>query len=92
MVLKGATIYITTYPCELCAKKIQQAGIKRILFVEPYPKVLSKGMYLKEGVRKVEIEQFEGVKAYSYMKLFKSFMDQKEKQVLVHNEFCDNLI
>lgn len=92
MGLKNSKIYITTYPCELCAKKIQQAGISEIVYVEPYPKVLSEDLYLKEGVRKVGIKQFEGVKAYSYMKLFKSFLDQKEKQVLVHNEFSNNIV
>jgi deoxycytidylate deaminase len=92
MGLRDSRIYITTYPCELCAKKIQQAGIREIIYVEPYPKVLSKDLYLKDGVRKVEIKQFEGVKANSYMKLFKSFMDQKDKQVLVHKEFCNNVV
>lgn len=35
---KGATLYVTTFPCHNCAKHIAAAGIKRVVFVEPYDK------------------------------------------------------
>jgi len=92
MGLMDAKIYITTYPCELCAKKIQQSGIKEILYVEPYPKVLSEHLFLKDGIQKVSIKQFEGVKAYAYMKLFKPFFDQKERQKLIKDGFDQNVV
>ncbi len=92
MGLKDAKIYITTYPCELCAKKIQQSGIKEILYVEPYPKVLSENLFLKDGIQKVSVRQFEGVKAYAYMKLFKPSLDQKDRQILVNDGFTMNVI
>jgi deoxycytidylate deaminase len=34
----GATLYSTTFPCHNCAKHIIAAGIKRVVFVEPYLK------------------------------------------------------
>jgi dCMP deaminase len=34
--LEGATIYVTHEPCELCSKLIAQAGIKRVVYLEPY--------------------------------------------------------
>ncbi len=34
----GATLYATTFPCHNCAKHIVAAGIKRVVFIEPYPK------------------------------------------------------
>ncbi|MFF5864609.1 anti-phage dCTP deaminase [Pseudomonas sp. NPDC012596] len=34
----GSTIYCTTFPCHNCAKHIIAAGIKRVVYVEPYPK------------------------------------------------------
>ena len=34
----GATLYCTTFPCHNCAKHIVAAGVKRVVFVEPYPK------------------------------------------------------
>ena len=32
----GATLYVTTSPCIECAKLIIQAGIKRVVYAEPY--------------------------------------------------------
>jgi len=34
----GATLYSTTFPCHNCAKHIVAAGIKRVVFIEPYLK------------------------------------------------------
>jgi len=79
--LKGATIYTTTFPCELCAKKILRVGIKRIVYCEPYPKSLSMDVFLKEGVKDIiEIIPFEGVKSPSFFRLFKPNLDVKELQ------------
>ncbi|EAQ77989.1 anti-phage dCTP deaminase [Blastopirellula marina] len=35
---KEATLYCTTFPCHNCAKHILAAGIKRVVFIEPYEK------------------------------------------------------
>lgn len=35
---RGATLYTTTYPCHNCAKHLIAAGIRRVVYVEPYPK------------------------------------------------------
>mgnify|MGYP000350559000 CR=1 FL=1 len=35
---RGATIYCTTFPCHNCAKHIIAAGIKEVVYIEPYPK------------------------------------------------------
>lgn len=32
------TLYCTTFPCHNCAKHIISGGIKRVVYVEPYPK------------------------------------------------------
>lgn len=34
----GASIYVTTYPCHNCAKHLISAGIRRVFYIEPYPK------------------------------------------------------
>lgn len=34
--LRGATLYVTHYPCSECAKYLVQAGIKRVVFARPY--------------------------------------------------------
>lgn len=35
---RGAILYTTTYPCHECARMILTAGIRRVVYVEPYPK------------------------------------------------------
>lgn len=35
---KGATLYCTTFPCHNCAKHIITAGLKKVVYIEPYPK------------------------------------------------------
>lgn len=77
MGLKGGTIYSTAQPCSLCAKKIQQIGLSKVVYTEAYPKSLSE-IYMKG----VDLEQFEGVKPRAYIKLFMPHHDQKEWQEL----------
>ena len=33
-----STLYCTTFPCHNCAKHIIASGVKKVLYVEPYPK------------------------------------------------------
>jgi deoxycytidylate deaminase len=70
------TLYCTTFPCHNCAKHIVAAGIKRVVFVEPYPK--SQAQYLhgdaisieEKTITKVVFEPFIGVSARRYLDLF----------------------
>lgn len=36
--VSGGILYVTTFPCHECAKHIVAAGIKKVIFIEPYPK------------------------------------------------------
>jgi deoxycytidylate deaminase len=36
---RGATLYVTTFPCHECARHIVISGIRRVVHIEPYPKV-----------------------------------------------------
>ncbi|WP_172408175.1 deaminase [Desulfosporosinus sp. FKA] len=80
MGVHGGEIYTTTFPCELCAKKINQSGITTVYYTEPYPNSISERLFLKDGIRRIEIRQFEGVKSFSYFKLYKPLYDKKEAQ------------
>lgn len=51
---REATLYVTTFPCHNCAKHIVAAGIKRVVFVEPYAK--SKAADLHEDSISVGFE------------------------------------
>jgi deoxycytidylate deaminase len=44
------TMYTTSFPCHVCAKHILAAGIRRVVYIEPYPKSRAKGFY-PEAVR-----------------------------------------
>lgn len=39
--IDGSSIYITTQPCVVCAKMLINAGIKEIVYTNPYPDPLS---------------------------------------------------
>ena len=77
MGLKGGSIFTTSQPCTLCAKKIEQVGLERVVYTEAYPASLSD-IYMKD----VKLEQFEGVKPRGYIKLFMPHHDQKKWQYL----------
>ena len=55
--IDGATLYCTHYPCTICAKMIVNSGIKRVVFLHPYPDDFS-GTILSEGG--VLVEQYPG--------------------------------
>lgn len=41
----GGTIFTTTYPCHNCMRHLIASGVKRVVFVEPYPKSRATLMY-----------------------------------------------
>jgi dCMP deaminase len=49
----GATVYITTQPCVLCAKMLINAGVERIVYQGEYPDQLALEMMREAGVEVV---------------------------------------
>jgi cytidine deaminase len=75
--IQGATLYCTTFPCHLCAKHIVASGIKRVVYLEPYPKSYANALHGDsievegEGKsEKVSFDPFKGVSPYRYRDLF----------------------
>lgn len=72
----GATIFVTTFPCHNCAKHIIASGLKRVVFIEPYPK--SKALSLHEDSvildesheKRVAFEHFVGISPRRYRDIF----------------------
>ena len=60
-----STLYTTTYPCNLCANKIAQIGIKKIVYFEPYPQQEAKKILAAHNVKQIP---FEGVTFNCYFK------------------------
>lgn len=72
---RDATLYVTTFPCHNCAKHIIAAGIKRVVYIEPYPKSKAFDFYKAEisdeyDDKKVFFEPFTGVGPRRFNDLF----------------------
>lgn len=65
--LDNCILYTTTYPCNLCANKIQAVGIKSIVYFEPYPMPQAKTILEKAHVT---AKMFEGVTYQAYFRLY----------------------
>lgn len=73
--LNGATLYCSTFPCHNCAKHIINAGIKRVVFIEPYPKSKTMELYSDSATitrenGKVSFEEFVGIGPRRFFDLF----------------------
>ncbi len=75
--VRGGTLYSTTFPCHNCAKHILAAGVKRVVYVEPYPKSKTATFYgdsIKLGPStrddRVAFEAFEGIGPRRFFDLF----------------------
>lgn len=63
--LSKSTLYTTTYPCNLCANKIAQVGIKKIVYFEPYPQDEAKEILKSSEVKQIP---FDGVTFNGYFR------------------------
>jgi cytidine deaminase len=78
VLVQGATLYCTTFPCHHCARHIVAAGIKRVVFVAPYPKSLAEQLHndslvvgtVAENDRRIPFQPFFGVGPRRYIDLF----------------------
>lgn len=76
--IEGGNLYTTTFPCHDCAKHIVAAGVKKVVYIEPYPKSLTSELYPDSiavdepggGRDKVSFEPFVGIAPRLYMNLF----------------------
>lgn len=84
--VQGATLYSTTMPCHLCTKLIVAAGIKRVVYVQPYPKSLVHELYADSVAidnpsagNKVSFETLKGVTPNGYKIAFRKVRSRKNK-------------
>ena len=74
--LRDATLYVTTFPCHNCTKHILSVGIKRVVYMEPYPKSRAKQLHSNEieiekiSASKVSFVPFLGISPYRYRDIF----------------------
>jgi cytidine deaminase len=79
--VRDATLYCTTYPCHLCARHIIAAGIKAVVYIEPYPKSLTEALYHREIITeprdgedpdqdRVHFRSYRGISPTLYQRVF----------------------
>ena len=49
--ITGASIYVNTQPCIVCAKMLINAGIDEIVYQNPYPDELAMSMLEEAGMK-----------------------------------------
>lgn len=70
----GSVMYVNTFPCHICARHIIASGVKRVVYVEPYPKSLTEDLFgdsvlvgkNKSQDGKILFEPFTGVSPRIY--------------------------
>jgi deoxycytidylate deaminase len=83
--LVGATLFCTTFPCHSCARHIIDAGIARVVYLEPYEKSKARDLHadaicdplLPDEPGKVPFELYGGVAPRRFAELFASH-DRKD--------------
>ncbi len=74
--VRGCTMYCTTFPCHACAKHIVIAGIRRVVFIEPYPKSHAEKLFddsISVGDRqagRVHFDPYIGISPLHYVDFF----------------------
>jgi len=79
--VNSCTLYSTTFPCHMCSRHIIDAGIKRVVYIEPYPKSMAKQLYQRSicvdddeadeaDEDAVKFDPFVGVAPRKYFELF----------------------
>jgi cytidine deaminase len=76
--LHDAIMFSTTFPCHNCTKHIVAAGIKRVIYIEPYPKSRASELHGDsiaveqdpEDPKRVSFRSFVGLSPRQYFRLF----------------------
>ena len=75
---QNAVLYCTTCPCHLCTKHIIAAGIKKVVYIHPYPKSQTGELFndlvvlnpSEKHFNKVVFESFMGIAPRRMLKVF----------------------
>lgn len=83
--VRGGQLFVTTYPCHVCARHLVAAGIKEIFFIEPYKKSLAiklHGDALTESdadIEKVRLIPYDGVAPTRYLSFFRMAANSRKR-------------
>jgi deoxycytidylate deaminase len=77
--IDGATLYCTTFPCHECARHVVAAGIRRVYYIEPFPKSrvadlypdsIHLGDHPDDDTKRVQFLPYVGISPLRYVELF----------------------
>jgi cytidine deaminase len=75
--IKDGILYCTTFPCHICSKHIVASGIRRVVYIEPYPKSYAINLHSDSisvqgdcESKKVIYSPFIGISPYRYREIF----------------------
>jgi dCMP deaminase len=57
LALEGADLYVTTFPCPVCAKAVAYSGIKRVFFRDGYSMVDGQELMKTKGVEIIKVTE-----------------------------------
>lgn len=87
--IKGGMLYVTTFPCHNCTKHILAAGIRQVVFMEPYPKSRAKQLHRHEieiekpSATRVAFVPFMGISPYRYRDIFEKRSRKKDGKAVL---------
>jgi deoxycytidylate deaminase len=89
MKLKDGFLFTTASPCELCAKKAYQIGVKKIYYIDLYPGI-SEDHILNNGLNKPDLILFHGAIGRAYMQFYTPILSYKDElYMLLDTDFKD---
>lgn len=83
ILVKGATMYATSFPCIICMRSIVAAGIKKVLYMNDFYKPHDMELFEENGVT---VEQITEKEVWDGIKKSK-FKRQKEKVQFKNKKF-----
>lgn len=83
--LKNGFLFTTASPCELCAKKAYQLGIRTVYFIDPYPGISRNHILKSMEDKDPKMVLFSGAVGKAYHKLYEPFLSQKDELALLTN-------
>lgn len=87
--IENGKLFTTASPCELCAKKAYQLGIKVIYYIDPYPGISDEHI-LSAGSKPITPRLFNGAIGNAYHWLYDPIMPYKDEMtLLLGNKFND---
>ncbi|WP_395452724.1 hypothetical protein [Acidovorax delafieldii] len=76
--IAGGTLFTTASPCELCAKKAYQLGIKKIIYIDPYPGIALTHI-LQGGTNNPILHLFSGAIGRAFHRLYTPIVAYKDE-------------